>query len=79
MRRQLEIKSKKDVIISKDRLNEEDFITDSLFHFSEKNEYEIHLLEEILESIQETNQLLKKVSKKGFLDKATNTINKIFD
>lgn len=79
MRRELEAKENKDVVISKTRLNKDEFLRDSLFNFSKKNEYEIHLLEEILESIQETNRLLKRIPKERFLDKATNTINKIFD
>jgi hypothetical protein len=60
MRRGLEFKEKKDVIISNKRLDKDEFITDSLFHFSEKNEYEIHLLEKLLETNKETNQLLRK-------------------
>lgn len=61
MRRGLEFKEKKDVIISNKRLDKDEFITDSLFHFSEKNEYEIHLLEKLLEVNEETNQLLRKL------------------
>jgi hypothetical protein len=64
MRRELRFKAKKDVIISNKRLDKNEFITESLFCFSKKNEYEIHLLEKLLETNKETNKLLRK-----FVDK----------